>query len=260
MTSFFQLFLLFILSISFFAELFGQVNTERLRKREAAPGFAGKAGVGFTLLSGNTEFFKIDTDLRLDYSRKAFYSFAVGNYQRGIRKEADFINKGFLHWRVMQDFSRRTTGELFVQKAFNDFTDLRSRNLIGGGGRLNLFLQRVKDSQEVRFECYLGVGLMWEEETIESSGVIRQQFRSTNYVSIYAKMDPNFQFSAITYLQTALQDRSDSRILSQVILRVGIADRVDLRALMGLNYDARPPDGVKKHDLVLTNGLEFRLN
>ncbi len=251
---------LFCLIITFLLsqQLFAQVNTERLRNRDAKPGFAGKAGLSFTYLSGNTEFFKISSQLRLDYSKQNFYSFAVANYQRGIRKESDFINKGFLHWRFMYDLSATWTGETFVQRAFNEFTDLRSRNLIGGGARFNLRFLNRSEEKERSLDAALGIGLMWEEETIESSGLIKQRLRSTNYVAVYGKFDPKMQFSTVTYFQTALQNPSDSRILSQFILRLGFLVNVDYRAVFGLNYDTRPPENVKKHDFELLNGLEYR--
>jgi len=235
-----------------------QVNTERLRNRDAKPGFAGKTGLSFTYLSGNTEFFKISSQLRLDYSRQNFYSFTVADYQRGIRKKSDFIHKGFLHWRFMYDFTRTWTGETFVQRAFNEFIDLRSRNLLGGGVRLNFRFINKTEENERSLDTAIGIGLMWEEETIESSGLIKQRLRSTNYIAIYGKIDPKMQFSTITYLQTALQNPSDSRILSQVILRLGFLGSVDYRVVLGLNYDTRPPENVKKHDFELINGLEYR--
>lgn len=248
----------FILILMTSLQLTAQVNTERLRNRDAKPGFAGKAGLSFTYLSGNTEFFKISSQLRFDYSRQKLYSFAVADYQRGIRKDSDFINKGFLHWRFIYDLTNLWSGETFVQRAFNEFTDLRSRNLIGGGARLNIRLLKKAEENERSLDAAFGVGLMWEEETIESSGLIKQRLRSTNYIAIYGKIEPKMQFSTITYFQTALQNPSDSRILSQLILQVGFLGSVDYRVVLGLNYDSRPPQNIKRHDFELLNGLEYR--
>ncbi|KAB2878956.1 hypothetical protein F9K33_11360, partial [bacterium] len=67
-----ELILLFFVFVP--GQLFGQVNTEKLRNYEAQKGFQNTAGLGFGFLAGNSEQYRVAANYRLDWLTTNYYS------------------------------------------------------------------------------------------------------------------------------------------------------------------------------------------
>lgn len=219
---------------------FAQVNTEGMRK-ETKEGFIKTVGTEFGLNAGNTEHFKFRSTIRIDYHKGKLYSFIVGQYERGIEDDEDFVNKAFAHLRFV--YNKRY--EAFFQKEFNDLILLEDRNLIGGGLRTKLLKS-----------LYMGNGLMWEKEVLKDNPTM-SIIRSTNYLTYKKRFNKMNVVAATVYGQPHIERFKDYRILFESMLNLGITEKLMFSLVMKLRYDSEPPTGVKKTDIELANGFAY---
>ena len=177
-----------------------QVNTENLRKINLKNGFYGSLKLDYTLDSGNSNFSKIAAGFRSDFVSEKYYSFGVIQYQRGVQDKKDFINKGFIHLRLIRKFFPRFSGEFFLQKEFNQFIRLKDRNLVGAGIRNGVILPDSTRKYFNSFYTFIGIGIMWENEKIDLHPVKDTKiFRSTNYLSLRWVVNDHLDFNLVSY-------------------------------------------------------------
>jgi len=232
-----------------------QVNTESLRKSDLSPGFHNTAQFDFGMVSGNSEFLRLKSSFRSDYVSKKYYSFGVIQYQRGTKSQKKFINKGFIHLRSIRRLTDRFSGELFVQKEFDDFILLQDRSLVGIGLRSSIF---QTDSTNRKVRLFLGNGAMWEKEKLTTEPVpLTKIIRSTNYLSLQTRLNDLVSFNFVGYYQASLERWRDYRVLVQSSLGFNLTKSFMFQTNFNLRFDNEPPGSIKKCDLELTNGLKF---
>lgn len=232
------------------------VNIESMRKKKDEKGF--QSALSFTLgyTSGNTDVMNLKTALRTDYSSNNYNTFLAASIQRGEKDDSRYQNKGFAHLRGMRPISKLITIEGFVQHEFNDFTLLKSRRLIGAGGRLTI---ADSSSSERTKKLFVGIGAMreWEDiETIPEEKI--ETTRSTNYISGLYELDDRIRMSGTVYYQPRFSKTSDYRLLFNGGLAFEITKSVAFLIKINYRYDSEPPLGVKDYDFEVTNG--FTLN
>jgi len=182
----------------------------------------------------------------------------VIQYQRGNEDQEDFINKAFLHLRLIRRFDRRISGEFFGQKEFNDFILLKDRILIGGGIRVDLLSNDSGPGEDRPVRLFLGSGAMWENEEIDTDPVTETRFfRSTNYVSLAWRADERVTLNTVAYYQVRFRDIEDYRILLESGFGFDLTESFAFQAGLNLRFDSDPPDGVKRHDIDFRNGLRL---
>ena len=256
MTSMIRIHIFIIAFILFnFNFIHSQVNTEVLRRSDLAPGLHNIAQLDFGMVSGNSEFLRLKTSFRSDYVSKKYYSFGVIQYQRGTKSQKKFINKGFIHLRSIRRLSDNFSGEVFVQKEFDDFILLRDRQLIGLGLRTSIF-QADSTNQKVRLS--LGNGAMWEKEKLSTTPIsLTKIIRSTNYLSLQTRLNDLVNFNFVGYYQASLERWRDYRVLVQSSLGFNLTKSFMFQTNFNLRFDNEPPGSIKKCDLELTNGVKF---
>jgi len=235
----------------------GQVNTEAMRRSDGTPGWYAALAADLGYVAGNSSLLKLKTNARADNYSSIGHTFVVGQIQQGRKDDVIFINKGFLHLRGVRHLRADFAMEGFVQQEFNDFINLRSRSLLGGGIRWGL--AGVPDSARTTRVVNLGVGAMWEQEaqTGDDEGIVRL-LRSTNYLVLRWTPDDRLTLFSTTYFQVDIGDFTDYRILLEGGLQVALSRRLALNIKVDLRYDSDPPSDVEKpYDLELTNGLSY---
>lgn len=232
-----------------------QVNTERLRKSELTTGFNNSLNFDLAFVSGNSEFLKLKTGMRVDYQAKKYYSFGVIQYQRGLQKSRVFINKGFVHLRGVRIINKRFSGEVFFQKEFNDFILLKDRNLIGAGWRTALISQQ---NDGKNYQWFIGNGAMWENEQINTSPITETKIvRSTNYISLLFQKEKQWRANFVSYYQFNVKHWQDYRVLIESSFGFNLTRSLMFRTNFNLRYDNEPPPKIKNYDLEMTNGFSF---
>jgi hypothetical protein len=251
-----RFFVVLLLTISTFSAV-AQVNTEKLRNDAHNSGLFADFDISGTFTSGNSEFVRFNTGVRLDYIGSVTNSFLIAKLDY---KEADnsiLVNKGFVHLRTAHSLATHTKIEIFLQKEFNEFISLKDRNLGGAGFRF-LIAENKTDSSAVSLA--FGAGLMYEDEDFnvnvkEDAGLVR----STNYLSLNWNIDKLFSIKSVSYYQVDVNNFDNYRVLNESDFSVKIFK--NLRLFMGLDYryDSQPPLDVKNFDLEIVNGIRLTL-
>lgn len=237
-----------------------QVDTEALRKGKLTPGLHAKLNLEFDVLSGNSQLLLIKTTLRFDYLKRANHIFLVSSFQQG-RKDTSytlFVNKGFAHLRWTKSLRDDLFVEGFVQKEFNDFIHLEDRSLVGGGLRIR-WLKVEADKKNISvIRLFTGSGLMLERESIKDSAIsITYLVRSTNYLVFKWEPDERLLCQITTYFQLDVSRLSDFRLLTDGGITFSLTGKLSALIKLYIRYDNEPLDGIKKHDIELTNGLSY---
>jgi len=230
-----------------------QVNTEKMRSSKLDEGWSGFAKFGFGYREGNSNLFKLNANLRVDYSVNRLHSFLVGNLERTEESDRESAAyKGFLHFRNMYAIIKKLDAEVFLQKEFNDFIRLENRDLIGAGLRFNFQLEDQKLSY------HIGLGLMWEHENYDSSDEDDANIsRSTNYLSLNWHPSEHLAVICIEYLQVDVENSSDFRFLSDMVVGYNLTKKLIFETNFKYRFDNEPVSGIKKYDLDIKNGIRF---
>ena len=249
---------LFLSAILIFQNAYSQVNTENLRRESLKPGWQTSIKLNYGLVDGNSEYSKLKTGARIDLNRKHNYFFGVVDYQRGFQNNKVFINKGFIHFRNVHGMYRNLQWELFVQKEFNEFISLKDRNLVGCGITTNPHSLRQKQESNRAFNFYFGIGLMWENELIDTTPKYETKIiRSTNYVTLKWKIDQRIDLGMVTYYQVDVKKSGDFRILSESSLTFYLTKSLSFQSSVNFRFDNEPPTYIKKYDIEMNNGVIF---
>ena len=237
-----------------------QVNIETLRRLDSKPGWYNDITLSLTYQSGNTDLLRFKSSLRSDYWFDKYHTFGIATLQQGKQDGKLYTDKGFIHLRGARSIIDHLGLEMFLQKQFNESILLRDRNLAGGGLRISALKQRT-DTKNTGLNLYLGIGGMWENETINDKqhGEIETNIiRSTNYVSATWRIDKRFSVVITGYYQPYIQRLSDFRVISESRLEFHVTKTVSINTRLNIRYDSEPPTDVEAHDLEIVNGLSYR--
>ena len=238
----------------------GQVNIETLRRLDSKPGWYNNITLSLTYQSGNTDLLRFKSSLRSDYWFDKYHTFGIATLQQGKQGGKLYTDKGFIHLRGARSIIEHLGVEIFLQKQFNESILLRDRNLAGGGLRISALKQRT-DKKNTGVNLYLGIGGMWENETINDKGhgeVETNIIRSTNYISAAWRIDKRFTVVVTGYYQPYTRRFSDFRVLSESRLEFHVTKTVSINTRLNIRYDSEPPTDVEAHDLEIVNGLSYQ--
>ena len=237
--------------------LTAQVNIftgETMKQMRLESGWYNSINLDLTYRSGNSDLLTTRTRFRSDYLTKGYHGFVFGSLQQGRKDDLFFVNKGMAHARIIRNFTQHVLVESFVQKQFNASILLNDRNLAGGGVRFASYPRNSK------FNLYLGIGAMWEHERIndkESGNVTTRIVRSTNYINWTGQLDERITTSATGYYQVYLRRFQDYRILFEGSITFRLTTKLAFPLRVNFRYDSEPPNGVRKHDVEIFNGLRY---
>lgn len=232
------------------------VNIESLRTGEPPQGYSGSANLGVNGQSGNTDKLGITAGARLQWHGGAVTNFALVRYSYGETTGVQDTNKLFSHARHIRWLSDRTAYEGFLQAERNIFARLSFRGLGGGGVRLKLTeIPRIKS-------LYLGLGGFYSQEKLEkrvglTDGGSEDIWRFNTYLNYVHQLNHSVRVLSTTYYQPAVDDFGDFRLLEEATLSVKMSNDLALNLSLDLSHDSRPPQTVKKTDVVYSTGIEY---
>lgn len=228
------------------------VSMESLHTGAPPEGFSGTLEGSYKGSSGNSD--KVDYGLgsRLQWHHATQTNFLLLSADYGEVAGVRNTRKGFSHLRHIRQFTPLLAGEAFLQAEYDDFARLEARRLAGGGARFTLY------QREQGPTLLLGTGLFREYERIDPSypdGGAELRSRANLYLVIKLPMGEAATLASNTYLQPALGDSRDYRLLEQATLQVKVTSRLAL--LLGVNHkhDSRPPLGLGSNDTSVTTSL-----
>ena len=234
------------------------VNIETIRRDEGKEGFSNSLSFKLGYIEGNTNIKRGETALRSDYLSGRQHFFLAASHKRGDKDEERYMDKGFAHLRFINELSDRLSGELFLQKEYNEFTLLKDRELAGAGLRVALVQSGRQDDKDLSTSLYLGIGMMWENELLDLSPDEETEiYRSTNYISCSLKANDTTTLAATAYYQPDLEETSDYRNLFEGTLAFKITESLSFTFDINYRFDNEPPAGVKGYDTEITNGISL---
>lgn len=236
--------------------LSAQVNTERMRRIDTGEGWFHDIGVSVSLFGGNSRLLLLSGSYRMDWVRDKYYSFIVGNYLRGTSDDDLVLHRGFAHVRLQRSLTRHWKIEAFTQKEFNDFIQLKDRQLGGGGFRFEWFDHDSTRTTGRPVDISIGSGLMVEHEQFSGQTKPDTRFvRSTNYTALRFKRNPQTFLYTVGYFQMAIEEPSAYRILVESSAGLALSKYLTFTVSFNYRYDHRPATGVKRYDYSFSNGL-----
>jgi len=229
-----------------------QVNIEHYRGK---PGVTGAASYSFNSDLGNVDVISSDGAGNITINRVHGTILGVFSGGIGVHGGKRFANSGVLHLRYTYKRNPIYQPEVFAQSDYAAPRQLDWRTLIGVGLRFN-------STAAEQFALSLGTAMMWEREGLDlapgdphpdDTSVVR----SSSYVNLH--FDREVLFSTTAYLQPAVKDPGDLRLLGVVQLTTPVLRRLNQTTGVKFRVDSDPPAGVKKSDVKVSTsfGLEF---
>ncbi len=232
-----------------------QVNTEAMRRSVLKEGFTSALSLSLGYQSGNTDLVDVKSTFRNDFLVNRYHAFAIMSYQHGEKDQQRYENKGFVHLRGIRQTLPALFIEIFLQKEFNEFIDLRDRNLAGSGLRIRLVNEKNKDA-ESRTTLFAGLGFMWENEKYSDNVEPESnKIRSTNYISLNFPTDNRFRIFTTAYYQFDIEQLNDYRLLAEGGIGFNINSFFIFIMAVNYRYDNEPPPGIKPYDLEIENTI-----
>jgi len=172
--------------------------------------------------------------------------------------ENPFLNSGFFHFRAHFYTKNQLSFELFTQYQYDNFRQLRPRNLIGMNARFK-FLQND------RHTLYGGIGPMLEAETwihpITDERVQLNLLKLNSYLSYRAKLGDAFDFNTVIYYQTGY-DSPNNKVRNRINIMTNIlakmTKRLSFTFAFNIQYEDQPVVPITPLIYDIRNGIVFR--
>jgi hypothetical protein len=234
-----------------------QVNVEVLRPDDLPTGRSGTLGGDLAARKGNVDYVALDVRARLYDVRERRTRLIVGSGGIGFLETSRFASSGLLHVRTTyQPFFRSVAPEWLAQANYDRPLLLDFRLVAGGGIRGPL-------QQGEWGNVGGGSTLMLEQEWLSLPDTASHPKRTlearwSNFVSLRVIASETTVITSTTYIQPALADFGDFRVLESAQLATSISDELALTVSFDLRYDSGPPDGLAALDARLRTGVTYR--
>ena len=161
-----------------------------------------------------------------------------------LEKEWRVYNSGLAHMRYGHDLYPRLRPEVFVGLSYDEFLYLEQRWILGVGPRIAVAAQET-------FRTHVGISWMWEYERSNPRVVVedpdRQLSRLSTYTSAGVAVGESMELGATVYLQPALTNWADYRVLADVLWTVELGSRWETGIEVEARYDSDPPSVTDGH-------------
>ena len=244
-----------ILLTLIYSTAFCQVNIESIRGNSKSKGLYGEVQTSLELQKGNVNAKSYSINQILHYKNKNHHVLFKSSANKGYQDESLFRNNAFFHIRYTNMFFKHLGYEVFSQTEYDEFKDLKIRQLNGSGLRLEF------NTYDNVIKIAIGTGLMldYEKLTYEST----THARSTSYASITKSFDTEGSnlITAVTYYQPLLFNYKDYRINNEINLRSSMikSKEYSLNLIVSFNYlyDTVPAIKIQNTDILMKTGLSF---
>ena len=232
------------------------VNVEQAIIGQPAEGMHATLDLLANGASGNTEKSLVRLDSLNLWQHEAHTEFLQLQYAYGKSRGQVDTDSAFVHLRHRTAVTSDWGAEAFAQVGRNPFARLTLRTLLGGGARWIMFEENNISAG------YFGLGAFYEQETLtDKLGTSDQThvslWRLNSYLVLKRQINELVRVYSTTYYQPAFRDTSDYRILEQASMLVKLRENLDLKISLDISFDSRPPQTVRKRDMVYSTGLEF---
>lgn len=212
-------------------------NIERERPAPPPEGWSGRIELSANGKSGNVQEDRYGVSGRTVFKADKNTYFVILSKAQTTARDIKTADETFAHARWIHQRTDDFAVEGFVQWQENEFDNLLSRSLVGGGGRWRVFY--APD----RYSFALGIGAFreWERTDLGSFTDHEQRWRVNTYWSYTHQINEQTSWFNTVYFQPSLSDKDDYRVLLDTGLNVQIIGGLSLRVNYNLKYDGAPP-------------------
>ncbi|MCW8109209.1 DUF481 domain-containing protein [Alteromonas ponticola] len=214
----------------------------------AEKGVSGNVGVSIHGEAGNKDELEYSLSSILRYGQREDSWVLITDYSysetNDIKDEDEFYTH--LRWTRFNFFSPQVDGELFAQYEYDDFADLSSRKLAGGGARWRF----SRTFEKAELKTSIGTGLFYEVEKSLSSGGDVETTRANLYAKFLYSQASQYPFDAYTtvYYQPAVDDVDDFRSVIISGIEFKVTQTLSLTLEAELKHNSKPFTAVEKTD------------
>jgi putative salt-induced outer membrane protein YdiY len=221
-----------------------------------APGVSGNVAGSYVSKTGNTEKDEYDLNGKLQYdSNQSYLTFLQASYQRTDTFDYKTEEEKFAHLRYIHKLNDETLClELFAQYKRNIFQGIDNRWLAGAGIRWRF----LNDAELGRL--YVGLGA-FREDLDYNQHVTDEDVSTTrlnSYLAYTNALGESARLNLIGYYQPSFEDSGDYYGSFMAELTVHVIYELYLSFAYDIDYDSRPPSGVKKRDRMTKTSLIWK--
>lgn len=237
-------------------------NIEDQRPGPPKPGFSGKLELSIAGKTGDKKERDGAVATKLNYRLDDDILLFIGSAEYGSTRGVKDSDEAFAHVRWMHLFSERFASEAFVQWEEDEFSNLSSRILGGGGGRW------VVASEIDTYSLALGLGAFREIEKLDLQTITDESrvWRINSYYAYSHVFNEKTSIASTTYVQPNAEEFDDLRVLFTFHLIVRMTEKLALKLSYQAKYDSEPAQNLaavppidnNKTNTEYTTSLEYR--
>ncbi len=218
-------------------------------------GLDGEISLGAKFNSGNSDTLSLGLAGKGQYSEKTWLLYAIAAYSYGESNDIKDTNDGIAHLRYVHEIEDTPYDyEFFLQAEFNEFQDIRSRDLAGANIR--------RDFANLPFDkFYVGLGLFYsymEPDTVTDIDPVYKRIKLNTYISFLKKVNDVFSVTYLGYYQPNVEDISDYRVFQIVQFTTAVTEHIGISFDVLHKYNATPYHAIEKTDIRSTINLKYK--
>ena len=214
----------------------------------------GEIALGANISTGNTDSKSVGLAIKGQYSEEEWLTYLIAAYHYGEVNKDKNTNDGLAHLRYVHAIVDTPYDyEFFLQSEFNEFQDIKKRNLAGANIRRKLNLPFDK--------FYVGLGLFYsylEPEVVTEINPIYRQTKFNSYISLSHNIHEHFNVTYLGFYQATVDDISDLRIFQILQLNTALTTHLGLSFDIKHEYNKTPYQNIEKNDLRSTISLKYK--
>lgn len=224
------------LALLFSTQTMAISNIESERPGLPDEGWSGHVEIGLHGKTGNSREETYTGAAKATYRKSSNILLGIVEREYGTTRDIKDTDESFVHGRWIHVITPRWAAEGFVQWEENEFDNLISRSLVGGGGRY------VIAQDEKVFDWSVGLGAFREREELDLGTYEETNWNwRINTFTVYKhRLSEHIVFSATAYFQPIADDFGDFRTLLDAALSVRLTDQLDLKVHYKVEHDSEP--------------------
>jgi len=204
--------------------------------------------------SGNSEKTSAGLGGRMQYSTQTWLFLTIAAYNYGESNGEKDTDDALLHLRYIHHIEDTLYDyELFTQTEYNEFQDVKARNLAGANLR-----RKITGYFDT---CYIGAGLFYsymEPDNISNIDPVYERIKLNTYLSLTKQINEHFSVTYLGFYQPNIEEFSDYRIFQVLQLDTTLTKHLTLGLDFHHKYNTTPYHQVERNDFKSSINLKYK--
>jgi len=217
-------------------------------------GVTGQVELKLNWSEGNAPLFDLAGASSVVWKHDRYLGLAQVRGEYGASHGITLTKKTFAHVRERVTLDCVWRWEMFGQHEYDEFRRLATRALVGTGPALQII--NTKD-----LSLLAGASYMLEYEKLDNrdgttdAGLSFVDHRLSTYITGREPLASNVALIQTAYFQPRFDAPSNFRVLAEAGVETKLSSHLALTNSFVMDYDSRPPQGVKSYDTTLKIAL-----